>query len=103
MTDHTRPLLIGYFQEVFFSTPAEQATTRRLLEDFAAREGFTISWILFERYDQKWIEFERLIELARHNGVTTVAIPTEADLDDDQRRRLQAEAAAHVVVATTTP
>jgi len=103
MTDHTRPLLIGYFQEVFFSTPTEQAATRQLLEDFASREGFTVPWILFEWYDQKWTEFERLIELARNNDVKTVAIPTEADLDDRQRRRLHTEAAAQVVVAATSP
>jgi hypothetical protein len=100
MTGQARPLLIGYFQEDFFSTPAEQTATRRQLEEFATREGFTVHSILFERYDQKWTVFERLIELAKGDGVRTIAIPKYGDLNADQRNRL---ADAAVTVVTTSP
>lgn len=99
MVDHTRPALLGYFVEIFFTTPAQQADSRQQLADFAAREGYGLHSILFERLDTKPAAFERLVELAKRGNVTTVAIARSDDLGAGQRQRLAVEAGAHVVVA----
>jgi hypothetical protein len=99
MADHTRPLLIGYFQEIFFATPADKAAIRDRLIGFATREGYTLDSILCQSFDQQGPEFERLIALAKFHGVSNVVVSAPADLSPDQRVRLEAEAGAHVLVA----
>ncbi|TDD28547.1 hypothetical protein E1218_06930 [Kribbella turkmenica] len=99
MADHTRPLLIGYFREIFFATAPEKAAIRRRFTDFAAREGFAMDSILCEDFDQARSELDRLIGLAELHGVSAVVISTPDDLDQDQRRRLEREAGVHILLA----
>ncbi|MEV0291629.1 hypothetical protein AB0H36_46515 [Kribbella sp. NPDC050820] len=94
-----RPALLGYFPEIFLTTAAQQADTRQQLTDFAAREGYVLQSIVFERLGAEPAAFERLVELARRDNVTTVVIPRSDDLDAGQRLRLAVEAGVHVVVA----
>jgi hypothetical protein len=59
--------------------------------------------ILFERLDTKHSAFDRLLELAKRDNVTTVVISRPEDLGAGQRHRLADEAGAHVVVAGSSP
>lgn len=99
MADHTRPLLIGYFREIFFATASEKAAIMRRLTEFATREGYTLDSILCQDFDQTWSEFDRLLELARLRGISTVAISTPDDLTQAQRRQLESEAGVRVLIA----
>jgi hypothetical protein len=99
MADHTRPLLIGYFREIFFATAPEKAAIRRRFTEFAAREGYAMDSILCQDFDQTWSEFDRLIELARVRGVSTVVLSTPDDLTQDQRRQIEDAAGVHVLIA----
>ncbi len=98
MADHIRPLLIGYFREMFFATASEKAAIMRRLTEFAAREGYTLDSILCQDFDQTWSEFDRLLERISFRGISTVVISAPADLNQDQRLRLQHKA-VHVLTA----
>lgn len=103
MADRTRPLLIGYFREIFFANASQRAATRQRLVEFAAQEGYALELILCQDFDQGQSEFERLLELIKFHGASAVVISEPADLDGAQRHRLEVETDAHVLVATSPP
>lgn len=102
VVDQTRPVMLGYFLEVFLMTPTEQARVKEQLIEFAAREGFAIRAIFVEGLDTRPAAINALIEMVRRDNVTAVVVPSADDLDRRDRRRLE-DVGAYVVVAGCSP
>jgi hypothetical protein len=91
------------------TTPTEVMRGRRLLNQFAAREGFALAEIFVEQdVNQPCAALVALIETARRCGVVAVAVPSLNDLGRLPRvqyltrARLEREAGVRVLVAAVT-
>jgi hypothetical protein len=76
-----KPILVGY-QTVRVSTSYEEVEHgRRLLAEFAAREGYALAGIFVERdANHPCSALVALIETAQRGDISAIAVPTRADL-----------------------
>lgn len=89
MTATARPVMLGYFVETFLMTPTEQDRARKLLLDFADRQGSQMTAIYMETLDSQPAAMEALIDSARRGGVSAVAITVADSIADEYRRELE--------------
>ncbi len=102
MTVAARPAMLGYFVETFLMTPAEQDRARRLLLEFADRAGSQMTAIYMEALDSQPAALEALIEAARRDGVSAVAVTVADSIADQYRRELEA-AGVRLLIAGDPP
>jgi hypothetical protein len=76
MTDHTRPLLLGYLRKQLLTTENELEDTKERLAHFAALEGFAIGTVYVEEAETSPAAFEALIEAVNRYDVTAVVLPS---------------------------
>ncbi|WP_329484198.1 hypothetical protein OG555_18785 [Kribbella sp. NBC_01484] len=102
MSVAARPGMLGYFVETFLMTPAEQDRARKLLLELADRAGLQMTAIYMEALDSQPAALEALIEAARRDGVSTVAITAADSIADQFRRELEA-AGVRLLIADDPP
>jgi len=76
MTDHTRPLLLGFVLRHLFMTDDEFAETKERLDQFAAAEGFAMGTIYCEETATSPAAFAALVEAVDRYEVTAVVVPS---------------------------
>jgi hypothetical protein len=76
MTDHTRPLILGYLRQHLLMTEDELADTKERLAHFAQTEGFALGTVYIEQVDTAPAAFEALVEAANRDDITAVVVPS---------------------------
>jgi hypothetical protein len=100
-----KPVMFGY-QCVRIGTPSDQVVRgRRLLAEYAAREGYALAEIYVdEDVNKPCSALAALIAAAQRGGVDAVAVPTHEDLGrlprvrQLTRARLQRETGVRVLI-----
>jgi hypothetical protein len=82
VTDHTRPLLLGYIRADALTTPGDLARVEANLVAFAAAEGFALGRVYVERADTAPGAFHALMdEILRTEDAWAVVVPDSTHLD----------------------
>jgi hypothetical protein len=76
MTDHNRPLLLGYVLRHLLLSDEELAAVKERLERFAAEEGYAMGTVYVEVSARVPAAFEALIEAVNRYEVTAVVVPS---------------------------
>jgi hypothetical protein len=76
MTNHTKPLLLGYLRMHLLMTEGELAEAKERLERFADLEGFTLGTVYVELVETIPAAFEALVEAIKRLEATAVVIPS---------------------------
>jgi nucleotide-binding universal stress UspA family protein len=108
MTDHTRPLLLGYLRKYPTMSDAELELAKKRLAEFAEREGFALGTVYVEHLHNDPAAFDALIEAANRYEVTAVVVPTAIHLSpvgalQSKKARLERETGARVLIAGSRP
>jgi hypothetical protein len=98
VSDHTVPAMFGYFAETFLMTASELERKKKHLLAFAASQGSEMQAIFTEHLDTRPAAIESLIQRARREKVTAVAVTAAADLGTRHRRELE-EAGIRILIA----
>lgn len=108
LTDHTRPLLLGYLRRHLLMTEEELCYTKERLEHFAQVEGFAMGTVYVEEVDRSPAAFQALIDAVNRYEVTAVVIPSMLHLavlsaPAAIKDHFERATGARIVVAATPP
>jgi hypothetical protein len=91
VTDHCRPLLLGYVRADALTTPDKLAMAEANLAAFAATEGFTLGTVYVERDETAPGAFHALMdEVLRNEDAWAVVVPDVTHLDPGRPYMTQA-------------
>jgi hypothetical protein len=108
VSDHPRPLLLGYIRADVLTTCDELTRAKGRLAAFAGTEGFTLGTVYVERGDAAPDAFQALVDEIRHlEDAWAVAVPDLRHLADGERRLMRRnrrdDAGVCVLVAALAP
>jgi hypothetical protein len=87
VSDHPRPLLLGYIRADVLTTCEDLTMAEGCLAAFAGTEGFTLGTVYVERGDAAPDAFQALMDEIRHlEDAWAVVVPDLRHLADGERR-----------------
>lgn len=108
MTDHSKPLLLGYVRKHLLMSEDELADTKERLAYFASVEGFALGTVYVENVETVPAAFEALLDAVNRYQVTAVVVPSMRHFMDlgsaaSAKDHLERNSGARVLVASSPP
>jgi hypothetical protein len=80
MSDHARPVGLGYLRVHLLMTAAELELTRERLASFAQAEGYALAGVFVERVDTAPSAFHALVNAVKRHDDREVLVPSTRHL-----------------------